>query len=313
MRHIQQGGQANPVRNISPLDFPKPKNNLIVGALEQDKNYAEDLWFGGGLAAGARGDIATFATWIAAGYEIGNLRFEGDKMKFPSRFLDLQEDIPKGDCPAGDLRMFCSNCGGNADNSGDIKQDLGKCVGLGDGEKKGLQKYVIPHFHVLRNTNYNSCECFVDETADDFGYSFEEAQLIFNYLHNLPNKKSKDPQLKRKQCYKLDEERMKDHHNWKFVQQKKLDDAIKTHCDKWNAGSGSDGVSNIKSSSSYNNGDGDWDYVLLEIFQPKSGMVTKEQCQQWMNDISAGCDWDGAELEKNVNQFKYVSPSYEAL
>jgi hypothetical protein len=143
MRLAQLGGQGNQIRYISPLDFPKPKNELLVGALEEDRTYAKDMYLGGGLQEGARGSIADFATWIGFGYEVGNLRFDGDKMIFPSGFLELQEEITNGNCPQKDLRPFCKNCGGNSNGADTSNADTGKCVGLGEGEKKGLQGYKL--------------------------------------------------------------------------------------------------------------------------------------------------------------------------
>lgn len=156
-------------------------------------------------------------------------------------------------------------------------------------------------------TNSNSCECFIDDRDSYHGYTVSEAAELFSYLRHLPVREPegpKEPELKRKQCWKLDDNRMKDHHNWKFVQPGPLDEAIKKHCNEWKAGEASAGVKNIESGSSYYDGDGDWNYVVLSVFQPEAGMATKDQCHKWMNDISAGCDWDSAELKKNINQFK---------
>jgi hypothetical protein len=133
----------------------------------------------------------------------------------------------------------------------------------------------------------------------------EEAAAIFNYLRHLPDKgPDKAPELKRKQCWKEDVLRMSDHHNWKFVQQVPLDEAIKKYCDEWTAGESTAGVTDISSSKSYYNGEDDWNHVVLTIFQPKTGMVIKEQCHKWMLDISAGCDFDAGDEKKNFNQFK---------
>lgn len=135
MRLAQLGGPGAGIQYISPKDFPKPKNELLVGALEEDNDYAEDLWFGGGLAAGARGDISTFASWVGFGYTVGNLNFdESGKMVFPSDFLENQEDIPDQDCWDKDHMPFCFNCGGNTELE-DRGAKEGKCKGVGEGDK----------------------------------------------------------------------------------------------------------------------------------------------------------------------------------
>ena len=34
-------------------------------------------------------------------------------------------------------------------------------------------------------------------------------------------------------CYMADKEWVRDHKNWKFIQQVKLDEAVETFCDEW--------------------------------------------------------------------------------
>lgn len=139
LRLAQLGGQANQIRYISPLDFPKPKNELLVGAMEEDKKYADKLYLGGSQQPETRGNLAVLASWLAFGDQIGHLTFEDDKMVFLSSFLELQEELPQGNCPQKNARPYCANCGGNAAGTNTPDAVTGKCVGLGDGEEKGLQ------------------------------------------------------------------------------------------------------------------------------------------------------------------------------
>lgn len=154
-------------------------------------------------------------------------------------------------------------------------------------------------------TNTTRCECFVDDRDGTHGYTAEQFAAMYNYLRHLPDMDpNREPKVIHRQCWKEDVKRMSDHHNWKFIQQVPLDDAIKAYCDGWNAGDGTASVTNIDTSKSYYDGEGDWNHVVLNIFQPKPGMVTKEQCRKWMMDLSAGCDHDGRDVKMNLNQFK---------
>lgn len=96
---------------------------------------------------------------------------------------------------------------------------------------------------------------------------------------------------------------MKDHTNWKFVQQAVLDQTIKQQCDKLKQ-SGEPGYKDL----SYMEMKEDWDYAKLRYYEPEPGMVTQELCHSKFLEISAGCDSSPLE-ENNPNQFKYVSPS----
>lgn len=98
---------------------------------------------------------------------------------------------------------------------------------------------------------------------------------------------------------------MKDHTNWKFVQQSVLDATIKKQCDKFQQ-TGEPGEHEIQDFAAKE----DWDYAKLKIYEPKPGMFTQELCHSMFSEISAGCDWSPLG-ENNPNQFKYVSLSIQ--
>lgn len=169
----------------------------------------------------------------------------------------------------------------------------------------------FPYINIRRcGSNRASCICHVDYRQGTHGVTHDDLQAAYDYLNSLPDEGPEEedpPKVEfKKQCWKADAERMKDHHNWKFVQQTKLDEAIGHFCgDEWSASSGSEGVSNAKRSKSYFNNDGNWDYVVLSVKEPKPGMATQDECKKWMMDISAGCDFDGnSDVNHNTNQYK---------
>lgn len=131
--------------------------------------------------------------------------------------------------------------------------------------------------------------------------------MAFDYLHNLPDldegESDDEPDYEfKKTCWKQDEDRMKDRHNWKFVQQTKLDEAIKDWCDNMTPLTGPEGA--VEQYKEYYSEDGNWDRVILRLHQQAAGSASKEDCHKWLMDISAGCDFDSGELEHNRNQYK---------
>jgi hypothetical protein len=105
----------------------------------------------------------------------------------------------------------------------------------------------------------------------------------------------------KKTCWKQDEERMKDHHNWKFVQETKLDEAINDWCSQFATFRPDRETPIVKE---YYTEEGDWSHVLLKVTVPFDVEVTADDCQKWFMDISAGCDHDAGPIEHNRNQYK---------
>lgn len=88
---------------------------------------------------------------------------------------------------------------------------------------------------------------------------------------------------------------MKDHKNWKFMQQTVLDDDIKAFC-------GNDWDTNAKGARRKEyHGKDDWNYLVLTVDEKGK----QENCEKSLMDISAGCDFDPEpDVNKNINQFK---------
>lgn len=107
----------------------------------------------------------------------------------------------------------------------------------------------------------------------------------------------------KKTCWKQDGERMKDHHNWKFVQQEKLDEAINDWCRSFN---GFKPTREIAMGKYYYDEEGDWNHVFLKYTVPANVETFAGDCVKWFMDISAGCDFDDGPIEHNRNQYKYA-------
>ncbi|KAF2810827.1 uncharacterized protein BDZ99DRAFT_570138 [Mytilinidion resinicola] len=280
MRIAQVGGPAADIMFVSPKDFPQPKNQLLVEALKEDDDYANDLVLGGGLAAGARGSISEFATWMAFGYSVGNIAFTDGKMKFSAQFLDQQLEIPTGNCPDAYYTPYCDNCGGNA-IADDLTTYKGKCKGFSDDE----------------NSYFKNCPCYLSITDPDGYITDEELQISLDFLKHLPEES--DDQQPTQICYKADTDRMKDHQNWKFVEQVSLDANIETFCgNDWIRSPPATG--NWTSEMKYNQGDGDWNAVTISVYSNGnlSPQDVRSQCETVLKKLSAGCDHDDT-----LNQF----------
>jgi hypothetical protein len=139
MRLAQVGGAGDQIVFISPVDFPRPKNEPFISAMEDDKKYAEKVYLGRGPPDDARNNLGVLSSWLSFGSVVGHLDFKDGKMVFPSSFLDSQEELPQGNgCAEKGNRPFCANCGGNA-AAITPEAITGKCVGIGDGEQKEKQ------------------------------------------------------------------------------------------------------------------------------------------------------------------------------
>jgi hypothetical protein len=104
------------------------------------------------------------------------------------------------------------------------------------------------------------------------------------------------PEFKKK-CYKEDSERMKDHWNWKFVQQSTLAENIETYCNEFKKTTGDEKVTTHRPFKDEIN-DG-WNTVTLYIEEPKGGLVDTDRCKTLFRQISDGCDGDA-----KLNQFE---------
>lgn len=125
----------------------------------------------------------------------------------------------------------------------------------------------------------------------------DEAQmkLAYEFLSQKDGDDTK-PEFK-KTCYKEDQERMKDHRNWKFVQQSSLAENIETYCNEFTTTARDGEVTTFRSFEDKDN-DG-WNTVTLHIQEPKGGLVDTDRCKTLFRQISDGCDGDA-----NLNQFE---------
>lgn len=95
-------------------------------------------------------------------------------------------------------------------------------------------------------------------------------------------------------CYK-DQERMKDHSNWKFLQEKKLREAMDVFCEGWVM---TDGDEKKTSERWFFEEENEWNTVKLSVVEPKGGLFNKERCANLFPDIR-NCD-----IDRVTNEFE---------
>ncbi|PGH13995.1 hypothetical protein AJ79_03264 [Helicocarpus griseus UAMH5409] len=271
LRVAQVGGPAENIQFVSPMDFPKPKNKLLVEAMKQDKDFAEDMFFSKSLDTEQRGSIADFASWMAFGYTVGHLELNNDKMVFSSSFLESQEEEDeKKKCPKKPYIRFCRNCGGNT------------------SEKKGAYMGICEAIEKM--ITIKAAPCYVDRGLDT-GPTRQDREAAFKHFQSPPEDAKED----KKTCYKQDTDRMEDERNWKFVQQKKLQEAVDKFC-------GDDWEDNDNQEKDYHKDD--WDHVKITLSGKDGEKATKGDCKKALRHLNADCDWDGSN-EYNTNQFNW--------
>ena len=135
LRLVQEGGDAQAFRYINPADFPEAKNELLIESLDQTRDFVDALYLGPDTEQEVRDNLHTWSNWMAFGEAAGNIVISDGKMRFSYSFLERQEagddeeDEDNTECPTGDYKTFCSNCGGNAIED-DRKTLVGECKGV---------------------------------------------------------------------------------------------------------------------------------------------------------------------------------------
>ncbi|KAF2266975.1 hypothetical protein CC78DRAFT_614434 [Lojkania enalia] len=176
LAQFQAGAGLDGVYYIDPLkEFPKPKNKLLIDALEANDELVENepFWFGNDDdIKEIRKKYAMLSSWMAFGYTVGSIAVEGDKFTFPKTFLEEQEEEEDEKKKCTENPTFCSNCGGNAIKDNEETQ-IGKCKGTTNGALK-------------------DCKCFVDQPMIDQDWKIDDFKAAYEWMKSLPTEGESD-------------------------------------------------------------------------------------------------------------------------
>lgn len=195
--------------------LPEPKNELLVAALKETNDYANDVYLGPDVKVNAQ--VASAATWISWGYLDQKLPL-GNDMTFTAQMLKTAtstqpEDETCKDGPKEADTPFCDNCNGNANGKSDdgAGESRGICVGF-------------------ENDDYfKGCPCFVREVKDSgTGIDLNKAfQAILDFKDPEPEP---EPETWNKICFKQQDDIRKDTSRWKWSHRDVLALKIEEFC-----------------------------------------------------------------------------------
>ncbi|KAF2867764.1 hypothetical protein BDV95DRAFT_610666 [Massariosphaeria phaeospora] len=172
--------------------------------------------------------------------------------------------------------LFCNQCGG-----------MDKSTGLCSGAQEN-------------GNRYRNCPCDNTEPPEPLTWLFDPEgwHNAINTVQDILKGPGFPENPEKLTCYKLDEERMKSIDNWRFVDQKALDDAIGTFCRERFQGidNPSEGV------YKQHFFEGQWNDMILGIDYASGTKITVDDCLEKMLLPSKNCDYD-ASKENNKNQY----------